>query len=311
MRWLWLSVLLALFVAEPAVGQNATPVIPLIGGTPVSSGNPLPISGGSSGGVLDQHSTAVAPTYVEGTDNPLSGDLSGNLRVTNTTATPAGGAIIGKIGIDQTTPGTTNNVTTQGIVADAATASGNPVPSGAIYQSTLPTYTDGQRSTLHTGTRGSLRTELWNSDSTVTQGFLAAGADGGTNSTPGLVDYARRQDFNGSTWDRTFTCSNSAVINVTAGNTTELVALTAAQTIRVCSFVLTESLAGTAQFVYGTGTNCGTGTTNLTGAMTIATNSALNISSGQGSLFRTASANALCLAAVTGNLTGFVTYAKY
>lgn len=130
---------------------------------------------------------------------------------------------------------------------------------------------------------------------------------GGTGRITGMAPYS----FNGTTWDRNFTCPLSAVVNVTAGATTEIVALTASQVIRVCSFAVSMSAAGTAQFVYGTGTNCGTGTTSITGAIPLATGTPLELSAGLGSLFRTASANALCVAAVTGNVVGFVSYVKY
>ncbi|MCK9361859.1 hypothetical protein M0Q28_06595, partial [Patescibacteria group bacterium] len=103
----------------------------------------------------------------------------------------------------------------------------------------------------------------------------------------------------------------SAVINVTAGATTQLVALSGSTVIRVCSYNVTASLAGTFTFVYGTGANCGTGTTALTGAMAIATAGSNGMSGMIGSLFRGAAANALCLTAATGNMTGFVTYAQY
>lgn len=63
-----------------------------------------------SGSLFSAKANAAAPTYVEGTFNGLSQDLSGRLRVVWTNAIPAGSAIIGKIGIDQTTPGTTNLV---------------------------------------------------------------------------------------------------------------------------------------------------------------------------------------------------------
>lgn len=117
--------------------------------------------------------------------------------------------------------------------------------------------------------------------------------------------------FNGATYDRNFTCSNSAIVNVTAA-TTEIVALTAGQTIRVCSFTITGSAVATlATFVYGTGANCATGITSLTGVMRISVDGNIALSAGQGSLFRTASANALCLTAATGAVTGFVTYAKF
>lgn len=119
--------------------------------------------------------------------------------------------------------------------------------------------------------------------------------------------------FNGTSWDNAFTCPSTAVVNVSAAATTEIVALTAAKTIRVCSFAITvDTAATTAKFVYGTGTNCGSGTADITGAMRFVDEGGMALSApAGGSLFRTASANALCLTAATGAVTGFVTYAKF
>lgn len=108
-----------------------------------------------------------------------------------------------------------------------------------------------------------------------------------------------------------FQCTLSAPVSVTAGATTEIAALAAGKAIRVCSFVITQATAGTAKFVYGTGTNCGTGTTDLTAAMAIATNGSIAANVGNGSLFRSPPGNALCLSAVTGNVTGFINYALF
>jgi hypothetical protein len=61
-------------------------------------------------------STTADPSYTNGTDNSLSSDLAGYLRVLakfasgQTVGLVAGSAIVGKVGIDQTTPGTTNAV---------------------------------------------------------------------------------------------------------------------------------------------------------------------------------------------------------
>lgn len=108
-------------------------------------------------------------------------------------------------------------------------------------------------------------------------------------------------------------CESSAVIDVSAGATDELVALTAGQTIYVCSFSISgDTAATTAQFKYGTGTTCGTGTVNLTGVMRLADEGNISLSAGAGgTLFRTIAANALCLAATTGAVTGFVSYSKF
>jgi hypothetical protein len=161
-------------------------------------------------------------------------------------------------------------------------------------------------------------------------------SNNGNSSTAGTMFRNVPYLFNGTTYDRvrgssgagliiggfstgaagTFygltACDSSALVNVTAGATTELVALTAARSVRVCSFAITaDTAASTARFVYGTGANCGTGTTNITGAMSMGAASAISLGSGTGELFKTASANALCLTAVTGAINGVVTYAKF
>lgn len=142
--------------------------------------------------------------------------------------------------------------------------------------------------------------------------------------------------YNGSTWDRPrgsatagltiggfgsgasgtlygmTACNSSAAVSVGPGTTVELVSLTASRAVRVCAFTIdADTAASTAQFVYGTGTNCGTGTTNLTGAYALGVGQSVNVGSGLGELFKTAAGNALCLTAVTGTIAGHVSYAKY
>lgn len=200
----------------------------------------------------------------------------------------------------------------QGNVASGAADSGNPVKVGGRYNSTLPTLADGQRGDAQVGTRGSLNVTLCQANGTNCGFSLNAGQDALGNSTPAIVAYAPAMLFNGTTFDRAFTCPNSAVVNVTAAATTQIVALSASTQIRVCSIAISMSAAGTAKFLYGTGANCATGPVDLTAAMTLATGTPLELSaSAGGSLLRTASSNALCVAAVTGNVVGFITYAQY
>lgn len=106
-------------------------------------------------------------------------------------------------------------------------------------------------------------------------------------------------------------CDSSAVVTVSAAATTQIVALTSGRSIRVCSFSLSISLAGTAQWQTGTGSNCGTSNANLTGAYSIATGVTTAQGTGLGEIFKAPSSFALCLAAVTGNVTGVVSYAVY
>ena len=111
----------------------------------------------------------------------------------------------------------------------------------------------------------------------------------------------------------------SVPINVVTATTTQLVALNATKTIYVCgSFFTVASSAttvATAQFEYGTGASCGTGTTALTGAMGTGTATATNdgediVIPGDYTSFSIPVGNALCLvtAGTTVSVQGFVTY---
>lgn len=129
--------------------------------------------------------------------------------------------------VDQTTPGTTNLVAagqsgtwnigtlstvTGGGVASGATDSGNPIKIGAPYNSTLPTFTTGQRGDLQIDSRGNTRSLL--------VGGVANGADGQANSGGMIQPYSAGSStitgllwgatsiFNGATWDRTRTVTN-------------------------------------------------------------------------------------------------------
>lgn len=57
----------------------------------------------------------------------------GNLKVAVQEPLPTGSNVIGTVGIDQTTPGTTNLVNAQGQAAHDAPASGNPLLTGGTY----------------------------------------------------------------------------------------------------------------------------------------------------------------------------------
>lgn len=295
--------------------------------------------------VTNGKATTAAPTYTNNTINPLSLDTAGNLRViaasggsaqpVNITQTcgvtlpaddaAAAGCPLPVGGVyNSTLPTYTNLDRTQlqfdsrgelivgGSVASGTTDLGNPVKVGGIFTSTAPTLTNGQRGDIQINqsgaliiaTRGSIIDGIASTGSYLNNNVSGAAAGNHPLLTMPLV-------FNGSTWDREFTCPNSAVVNVTAAATTQLVALSGSTNIRVCSVAITMSAAGTAQFVSGTGANCGTGTANVTGAFTLATGTPLALSAANGSLFRAGASNALCLAAVTGNVTGVISYAQF
>lgn len=212
--------------------------------------------------------------------------------------------------------GVAGSVGIGGQQASGSAAAGNPVPVAGSFNSTMANLTNGQRSDLQQAANGALVAVLTGTTST---GALAAIGGAVTNADANAVSGANLAlknvsyplNFNGATWDRQFTCPSTAVVSVTAGTTGTIVGLSGSTVIRVCSIAITASLAGTATFEYGTGTNCATGTTGLSGAMSIGTTNPLAISAGNGSLMRTAAANSLCVVAVTGNMTGFISYAQY
>jgi hypothetical protein len=98
-------------------------------------------------------------------------------------------------------------------------------------------------------------------------------------------------------------------VSVSTSGNNELVALTSGQTVYVCDMVLVARGAVEAQFIYGTGTACATGETNMSGPMSLIANT--GFSNSPTGRFKTATANALCLelsAAV--QVDGYITYRK-
>jgi hypothetical protein len=102
----------------------------------------------------------------------------------------------------------------------------------------------------------------------------------------------------------------SAPISAVAGAaTTQILAALEGLSFYVCGYHLSQlTAAGTLQWVYGTGSNCVTGTTSLTGAMGVTASQPIQYS-GPGYVFKTATFKALCLAVTgAGTASGVVTY---
>lgn len=103
-------------------------------------------------------------------------------------------------------------------------------------------------------------------------------------------------------------CTLSAAISVSAAGSTQIVALTAAQSIRICHVSLSMQAPVDIKLVQGTGANCVTGPTDITGVYSTVLALGLDSSS---PIVATV-ANALCInlgAAVTGG--GLIRYSKY
>lgn len=119
---------------------------------------------------------------------------------------------------------TNGNQKVQGNVAAGAADSGNPVKVGAIYNSTQPTFANGQRTDLQSDTRGNLKSTLFANNTNTPVIFSADNADAvavsATANKMGLL--SRNTVFNGSTWDRmrqpVFPATTSTVYNITLTN---------------------------------------------------------------------------------------------
>jgi hypothetical protein len=298
---------------EGVAGTPAGGVVSIQG---VGSGTPVPVSGtvtatgvaqgsttsGQTGGLVQGAVTTSAPTYTTAQTSPLSLTTAGGLRVAANSGAFQSGAIA------------------SGAVASGAVASG-AFASGALASGSVA------------------------SGAVVDLGAQADSAAAGDTSTASLIALLKRNNQNLTTIDTSIntdpnytgvvgstvpanallmgaqTGANIAAITqgdatvpieISTATTTQLVALTSGQRVRITSLSVIAGGTGTFRFVYGTGTNCGTGTTNITGAFPLVANVGLTLGGGVGSVLVAPAGQAVCAvtsAAVTYD--GHITYAKY
>ena len=104
-------------------------------------------------------------------------------------------------------------------------------------------------------------------------------------------------------------CDQSVPISVSTAADVQLVALSSGKQIHICAYNFLANGATNVTLEYGTGTNCATGKTSLTGAYPLTAQAGLSAGSGNGELAHSATSNALCInnsAAIT--VAGLVTY---
>jgi hypothetical protein len=103
---------------------------------------------------------------------------------------------------------------------------------------------------------------------------------------------------------------SNVAINATAS--VQLIALQSGQSIYICGFSFTSTgTSPTTRFVYGTGSICGTGQTNLSGTFAPTAGTQL-VGGWGGTVAQTASANALCVivAGTSPSIQGMLTYVQ-
>lgn len=257
---------------------------------------------GCAGGSFNNNGSAVAPSSSNGqaaawlyafdaTNWQYIGvDGSHNLTVKVNVALPtgantignvgvvAGTAVIGKVSIDQTTPGTTN-----GVQVNAALPAGSNIIGNVRIDQTTPGTTNGVQDAATSATGAAVPAKA-----------ILAGAQSGANIVAQIQ------------------ASASVPISIATNTITQIVALSGSTKIYVTSFDFLSAGTANFKFVYGTGTDCGTGTTDLTGLYNLTAQSGVAKGSGQGPILVVPAGKALCVsdnAAV--QISGSVSYTQF
>lgn len=104
--------------------------------------------------------------------------------------------------------------------------------------------------------------------------------------------------------------TNTIPIAGTVATSTRIVTGTAGKSIYVTSVALAPVSTSVVTFTAGTGTNCGTNTTSLTGAMTFA-GQGFAVGSGYGAIWALPSGYDLCVTIATAAAPGSLAYSKF
>lgn len=225
------------FFAAPLHAQQTTAVVVPACGTPPTTyvagqskqltqdttGTLCTPSGGGGGG--GGAVTAVAGAYAAGSivdlgtgASPAANTVNARLATLNITlgtplqaggsvvvtgTLPAGTNLLGKVGIDQTTPGTTNGVVATGNVASGASDSGNPIKIGGIATSSAPSaVSTTQRVNAWYDLIGQNSVFLARTTDGTLVGFSFGNADTIGTGNLGLTVTPYNLAYDGASWDR-------------------------------------------------------------------------------------------------------------
>ncbi len=219
------------------------------------------------------------------------------------------------------------------------------------YNSTAPTLTSAQTAALQLTSAGSLHTWvdntlaalmaadaiststlasmspvgslglLWNGttydrqkEAGVTGAAMVGGmgAVGSTFAGNPLVGGALGSGATGGEINGLIQADTSTPINVSTATTTQLVALSSGRKIYVTSYDVVAGGTGNITFEYGTGSNCATGTTALTGAYNLTAQNGIAKGNGEGPVLVVPAGNALCvLTSAAVQMSGSVATAQF
>jgi hypothetical protein len=230
----------------------------------------------------------------------------------------AGAAIIGKFGIDQTTPGTTNGVVINSGTTTVTQATGTNLhavlDAGAAVIGHV--INDASAAVIGAVTQSGTWTVQPGNTANTTP-WLATISQGGNSASVSAGGALRTSPFigTGGTSVQAIACNNSVAINISTATTTTLVAVSGATAIFVCGYDI-EVVSGTTptyKLVYGTGAACVTGQVALTGQYQDGAGSHATAGTGIGLLMQTPASQGLCLVTTgtTPNVQGRLTFGQW
>lgn len=278
-------------------------------------------------------------------------DAAGNERGANVTAggalvvdgsavtQPVSGTVtVTATNLDVQIGGSDTVTVTGALTNDGAAAAGNRIGTlPAVVQNSAPTLTDGRNAALSLTTGGAARVVVTNAAGaaqTLASDLAEDGAhvDGETGPLvlTRRIDTAAssagasgdRSTFNtdslGRLWVRPANpCEDharvqSVAIDTSTSGNVQLVALNGSDLIYVCGYSVVVGATATAvQLIYGTGTACATGETDLAGPWPLAANGGITQANGGAPQFVVPAGNALCVELSAANpITGHVTYVR-
>jgi hypothetical protein len=183
-------------------------------------------------GVLPALANAANPTWTEGDQVLASVDLSGHQRVVTTGPTAGGVA-----------------------------ATGNPVQIGAVYNSSLPTYTTGQTAQLQSNTKGALQIAIGVGQTAIADNKLSINPITDTNSNTNPL-YVANSSYGGAFsgtadatrqgWSKVRTPTVFKTATATASGNTAVWTPGASNKFRLLRYQIT--VPGNAQFATTAGT---------------------------------------------------------
>ena len=223
----------------------------------------------------------------------------------------AGSAIVGKVGIDQTTAGTTNAVSLAQIGTGTVATSGTGVQKVGIVGNagaTVDKTAAGAASTNSVqieGVASGTAVPISAASGSIASGAIASGAlasgsvasgafASGSISAGAIAAGASAGD------PCTFGTKSNYALSTNATALTQIIAASGSTKVYICSIAVVAAGASAFNLNYGTGSNCGTGTAALVGSttaangMSFAANGGLTLGNGSGTVAVTPASQAVC-----------------